>query len=129
MSYHNWNDNDFDWKGLNDCLDILDKYGRGYGRIGGQIKEKFGGVRWYASLGYLSLHGLIYPSYNYSKFPQWLWVADIKYITPFLQFFFSKPFFAYQKFWYNYAYQKCLKKHPHLRDEILSSADHSELIK
>jgi len=125
---HTWGEENFDWQGLNDCCDILHTICTRYGRFGGQTKEKYGTLRFYAHMGHLSLHGLIYPGYVYSQFPDWLWSLDIWYISPFLQFFFEKPFVWWQLKVYNYAYQKCLKKHPHLKEEILCCADYTEFI-
>lgn len=124
---HKWGD-DFDLKGLNDCEDILYNICRKYGRLGGQIKEKYGTLRFYAMFD-LSLHSLVYPGYVYSQFPEWLWTLDIYYISPFLNKLFGKIWFWYQSKIYNYAYHKCLKKYPNLRDEILCCADYPELIK
>ena len=129
MSHHDWSEVDFDWKGLNDCQDIMYKYGWKYGRLGGQIKEKYGTLRYYANFGWFSLHTLIYPGYCYCQFPKWLWHLDHSKPMRFLYKFLERPFFMWQKYWYNKAYQVALKKHPHLRAEILSSADHLELIK
>lgn len=128
MPYHDWSEDAFDWKGLHGAIDILAKWAR-RGLIMGQIKEKYGTARWYAYIGGLSLHTLIYPRYIYSQFPKWLWKLDIKYIKPVLQFFFEKAFRKYQMWAYNKGYQEAMKTYPHLRAEILCSADHLELIK
>lgn len=125
---HDWGDEDFDWKGLNDCVDIIYRISR-YGFFSGQIKEKYGSLRWYAHFGHLSLHTLVYPGHMYSRFPNWLWKLDIHYIGPFLRFFFEKPFVFWQKMVYNHAYQVCLKHHPNLRVAIICAADYPELIK
>lgn len=126
---HNWSDSDFDWKALNGAINIIGPTCRKYGLLGGQIKEKYGTLRFYAMFGYLSLHTLIYPGYVYSQFPKWLWTLDIKYIGPILRFFFERPFVWWQKKVYNYAYQKAVKKYPHIRKEILCAADYPEFIK
>lgn len=125
---HRWGDEDFDWDALNDCCDIVYRWSK-RGFITGQIKEKYGTLRWYAMFGHLSLHSLCYPGYVYSQFPDWLWKLDCNYIAPVLRFFFERLFVWWQLKCYNWAYQACLKKHPHIRTEILSSADHPELIK
>ena len=129
MPYHDWSEKDFDWKGLEECVDIIYTTCVTWGRLGGQAKEKFGQVRFYAQFGYLSLHRLIYPGYHYNQFPQWLWKLDCFYISRVLQFFFERPFVWWQKKVYNFAYQRALAKHPHLRDEILCCADYPEFIK
>lgn len=130
MPHHNWGDEDFDWDGLNDCVHFCWKWSRRF-RMGGQIKEKYGTLRWYASLGHLSLHSLIWPGYVYCQFRgpfKFLWSLDIKYISPILQFLFGRPFYWFHTRAYNWIYQQMMKKHPHLRPEILALADYPELI-
>lgn len=84
---HRWGDEDIDWDALRQCQNILYRWAR-LGRITGQIKEKYGTLRWYAHVG------------------SW-----------------------WQRRCYNWAYQACLNKYPHIRAEILCNADHPELIK
>lgn len=129
MVYHDWSEENVDWNGINDCCNILHYICTRWGRFGGQIKEKYGTVRFYAHMGHISLHSLVYPGYVYSQFPNWLWKLDCNYIGPFLRFFFERLFVKWNIFIYNYAYQKCLKKYPHLRAELLCAANHPELIK
>lgn len=127
---HEWGDKEVDWKGIEDCCYILHTTCARWGRFSGQTKEKYGTVRFYAYLGNISLHSLLYPEYVYSQFKwHWLWKLDIDYISPFLNFCFGKIFYKWQSKVYNHAYQKCLKKYPHLRKEILCCADWSDLIK
>lgn len=124
---HQWGD-DIDWKGIEDCCDIIHDICTNYGRFGCHTKEKYGTVRAYVNF-YLSLHSLIYPGYVYNQFPKWLLKLDLYMITPVLQKVFSRSMFWYQKKIYNYAYQKCLNKYPRLREEILCCADYPEFIK
>lgn len=126
---HDWSEKDFDWKGLNDCLTILYRIARRYGRLGGDIKEKWGQARFYARFGHLSLHTLVYPGYVYNQFPDWLWRLDCAIIGPSLRFLFERLFARWQMKAYNTAYQRCLKKYPHLRAELLCGADWPELIR
>jgi hypothetical protein len=129
MSYYD--DDTTDYAGMNSCQDILYHYSHRYGRFGGQIKEKYGTIRFYAVFNDQSLHGLIFPGYCYKhkNYPNWLWSLDIYYISEFIGKVFGRPLFWWRKQVYNYAYQQCLKKHPNLRRELLSSADYPELIK
>lgn len=126
---HSWGDENVDWNGINDAAEYIGRFCRKWGRIGGQFKEKYGTVRFYATFGYLNLHTLIYPGYVYSQFPSWLWSADLEYIGPFLRFFLGKLFIRWQKYIYNKAYCRAVKQWPHLRGEILCCADYSEFIK
>src|ERR1041385_5172837 len=124
MIYHNWGDENVDWKGIGEVCDYFWTMSRRWGRMGGQIKEKYGTVRFYVHFGNLSLHTLFYPGWVSSQFPKWLWKADIFYIGPFLRFFFERLFVAWQKYVYNRMYQQALKRWPHLRAEILCDADY-----
>lgn len=125
---HHWKDEGVDWRGLSAAAQYLGDYCSRWGRFGGQTKEKYGTVRFYAQLGQLSLHSLFYPSYYCSQFPNWLWSLDLYYITPALNFLFGKLFYKWNVFIYNKAYQNALNKWPHLRSEILVDADYLELI-
>lgn len=129
MSYHDWSERDFDWEGLNGAVNYVSDYCKNWGRLGGQAKEKYGGLRFYCHFGHLSLHTLIYPRYVYNQFPKWLWNLDCKVIGPVLRKVFEKPFVKWQAFIYNRAYQGALKRWPHLAAEILCNADYPELIK
>lgn len=124
---HSWGDENVDWDGIQDAADIIGTICRRYGRFSCHTKEKYGTVRAYVGF-YISLGGFLYPGYVYNQLPKWLFHLDIHYITPFLELF-HKPIFWYQRKVYNYAYQKALKKYPHLREEILCCADYPEYIK
>lgn len=126
---HRWGDNDVDWNGIESAAQYIHSFCTRWARMGGQSKEKYGTVRFYTHFGYMSLHSLIYPNYVYSQFPKWLWVLDINYISPFLQKFIQPKFIKWQMYIYNKAYWNALYKWPHLRAEILSSADFLEHIK
>ena len=71
MSHHDWSDETFDWKGLNEAVDFLDKNLRRFGHIAvRQSKEKFGTARIYCSLGFSQLHDITHPGYVYSRYPK-----------------------------------------------------------
>lgn len=125
---HKWGDEGVDWKGIDDAASYIGDFCRKWGRLGGQSKEKFGTVRFYAHFGWLNLHTLIYPGYVYSQFPKWLWHLDIFYFGPVMRVFFERPFLWWQKQVYTLAYARALKRWPHLKKEILCCADYSELI-
>jgi hypothetical protein len=123
-----WEDEDFDWKGLNDCIYYISYYCRKYARLGGDAKEKYRQVRFYAHFGNLCLHSIVYPGYVYNQFPKWLWNIDCKYIGPALQFCLEKPFVKWQMFIYSRAYTNAVHKWSHLRAEILCGADYLDLL-
>lgn len=126
---HSWGDEDVDWVAISGAANYIGTFSRKWGRIGGQYKEKWGTVRFYASLGWLSLHTLTHPGYVYSQYPDWLWKLDCKYISPLLMFLFGKPFINWQIFVYRKAYANALKRWPHIREEILVDADYKEYLR
>ena len=129
---HNWGEEGFDWNSLNECINLIHDTCVRWGRLGGQAKEKFGEVRFYAQFGNLSLHGLLLPGwYNYGWMPQWLITFDNNVFTPVINKipFLKDVFYWWQKKVYNYAYWKAMRTYPHLRPEILSGADEPEFIK
>ena len=125
---HNWGDKDVDWDGIWEAARYIGTYCRRWGRLGGDYKEKFGTVRFYAHFGWLSLHTLIYPGYVSSQFPKWLWCLDCRVIGPVLRKLFERPFRWWQTKVYARAYWNALYRWPHLRAEILLCADYLELI-
>lgn len=98
-----------------------------WGRLGGQAKEKYNTVRFYAIFGWLSLHTLVYPGYVYIKFPKWLRWLDDNLITQLLNPF-ERLFIKWQEFVYRKAYKRAIDKYPHIRYNIINSADRSDLL-
>jgi hypothetical protein len=131
MAYHDWSEKEFDWVALNDCQLIMYKYARTIGRVGGDIKEKYGSLRFYVHFSEFSMQSLFYPGYCYIQFPRWfhfgLEYKFLKYIYKYTGL--NCLFLKWQLFWYSYAYNKACKTYPHIVDEILCCADHPELIK
>ena len=125
---HDWEDNTVDWKGIWAAADFLQSYCRRWGRIFCHGKEKYGTIRLSVSMGWESLHGLVYPGYGYSQFPQWLWTLDCLYIAPVIRRLFGPLIRRWQVFIYRRAYRLALKQWPHLRKEILTCADGRELL-
>ena len=109
-------------------------WGEKVGRIRGQIKEKFGEVRWYAELrcpdsliDFFSSRSRWYRLYEDTDKPKYL-VLDVlnnmSKISPLL----LHVLFLYSLFFYNVAHWVAFVKNPDCADDILSSADHSEMI-
>lgn len=131
MAHHEWGDEGVDWAGIGNAAEFLGDYCARWGRFRGQTKEKYGSVRFYAHIGHLSLHSLIFPGYVYCQYPNklnWLWKAECRIINPILNKLFGRAYVAWQVFIYKRAYKLAIKKWPHLRDEIMGSADHLELL-
>jgi len=56
---HQWGDENVDWKGIDDCANIIGDICRKYGRFSCHTKEKYGTVRAYVGF-YVSLGQLIF---------------------------------------------------------------------
>jgi hypothetical protein len=127
---HYWEDESFDWRALDDAIDMMASFMRFWGRIGLQSKEKYGTARLYVTFWDGSLHGLMYPGHCFSRFPQWLWSLDIMYISRFIQWTrLSRLVQWYQSKIYALAYARALCQFPHIKTEIVIAADFPELIK
>lgn len=128
MAYHDWSETTFDWSGLSAAENDLTRICRRYGRLGGQSKEKFGQLRFYASFSSLSLHALTHPGWHhYAWYPKWLISIDHKIRDFTWATGLTALFNAWQRFVYKHAYRYILKKYPTLREEIGSGADYPEL--
>jgi hypothetical protein len=119
MPYHEWGDEDFDWKSLDKAISEVDHIMTAYGRIGVHSKEKYGTARWSLYLCTGSLHSLTHPGYVYSRYPKWLWSFDvrnkpIKHIAPIIR--------LWQKKVIQYAFTVVCMRYPHIRDEIIMDA-------
>ena len=127
---HYWGDKNVDWAGIDAAATYIADFCRKYGRIGGQHKEKYGTVRFYSTFCY-SLLSLTHPGYmHYRPYPNWLKNLDINYGKYIIKYTgISWVMSKWQPFIYSTAYNRAIKKWPHLREEILVNADHIELIK
>jgi len=121
-----------DFKHVHTTLRIFWRWSR-IGFIGGQQKEKYGSIRWYAHLGPIKdLHDIFKIGHmGYRWDPLDHPVKD--FINNMSKFFFRlKPVmratFLYEKLIYNIAYRHALYSSPGYETEVLSSCDHSELI-
>jgi hypothetical protein len=125
---HRWGDEGVDWKGISDAANYIGKFLRRWGRVSvTQTKEKYGTARVYCAFGWYQIHSITHPGYVYSRYPRWLWRLDCyygNYLTRPLNYL-AVPF---QKWLYRIAYQRALRKWPHLAGEILMGADFIELL-
>lgn len=124
---HSWGEENVDWTGIHASAELIGIGCRKWGRISVyDYKEKFGTVRVYVSFGIYDLHTLLYPGYHFMQFPKWL------YNFNHYSFYFFRPFnpliTMYQISVYRYFYYKAVKLYPHLKEEILLSADHTEYL-
>lgn len=127
---HLWGDEEFDWEQLDESIKMVDSFMYFWGRIGVQSKEKFGCARIYVTFWDGSLHGILYPGYYHSKFPQWLWKLDIHYISRITKWLrLTKLINWYQFKIYGIAYSRAIKAFPKVKIELVIDADAEGLIK
>lgn len=127
---HVWGDEDFDWKALDESIEMVGSFMRFWGRIGVNSKEKFGCARIYVTFWDGSLHGLLYPGWCSSQFPKWLWKFDLFCIGPFMRWTkIAHLVQRYQEKVYGMAYSRGIKRYPQVKVELVIDADHEALIK
>jgi len=128
---HIWGDKDFDWQALDNAIHLIWWWSTKVGRFGGQIKEKWGCLRFYVFFSDGTLHSLCKPGYYYSQWPKWFyWGIDWPIIRRVIKYSgLLWLIHRWQHFIYNFAYQRAVKRFPHIREEILIDADLLELIK
>jgi len=128
MPTHYWDD--VDWKGITAAGRFIGDNLRRYGRVSVfQVKEKWGELRVYCSLGVTSLLQITHPGYmHYRPYPTWLKKLDIYVISRLLSPL-NIAVMPYHKWLYRYLYKRAIKKWPHLKLEILNGADWPELLR
>lgn len=127
---HYWGDENVDWEGIEECNSILYTVCTKWGRIGGQIKEKWGNLRFYAQFSDGTLFSLLYPGYHwipkrYSWFYFHIDLPVIQRITKYTGLLWLIR--QYQNAMYELGYRICEYNYPHLFDEIHHSMDHPKL--
>jgi hypothetical protein len=140
---HYWGDGDFDWEKFGQVVSFFCAQSNKY-RIGGQIKEKYGTLRWYAHFNGYALHDLFWPGhvyfYRYQQPSFWHW--SVRWAQPVLGRmlkivdmrirkweWFQKKCVKFQVTKYVETYEKALRKWPEFKEEIMMAADHQELLK
>ena len=134
----NWNDPDWDakTKHTRDALDSFRFWGETVGRIGGDMKEKWGSPRWSADIiGFKDLHSIVKPGWY---FYQWspersktAFILDIlnNWSTFILRLWLvSYTTFLWQKLFYNIAYAIPMIKNYKMAYSIYIEADWPELL-
>lgn len=126
MPFHDWSDEDFDWKALNSAIYQGTWLMSKLGRIGVHSKEKYGLARWDLSLFNGHLHDLTHPGYVYSQYPKWLWSFDIEYRPLRFLTWLIRP---YQALVVKLTFLYLWYKFPHIRPEVFSDAPRELLFK
>lgn len=125
---HLWGEEGFDWKGLDDAINIIDKELRFWRIDVRQSKEKYGTARIYCSLGWTCLLNITHPGYfHYGPYPKWLRNLDIFYLSNIVHRF-NWLVVPIHKWAYKRAYKKAVDKYPELINEICCMADYVELL-
>jgi hypothetical protein len=140
---HEWGDEDFNWQEFNKVLEFFWERSQKY-RIGGQIKEKYGTLRWYAVFSLRGLHDIFWPGhvYFYRYRQPTSWNKYIRWAQPVLQYplmwidrllkncnWLQRVIREYQVKKYIETYEIAIKKWPEFTKEIMMMADHQELLK
>ena len=127
-NYHDWSEEDFDWKALNDAADYIEKNCRRWARFGVWTKEKYGTLRISTTCAYLDEYGFIshlfYPGYVRYMFPLWF----RRYVDrPFGKVLTFTGILGliqrYQTWVLKHFWRKAAKKWPHVAEEILDEYD------
>lgn len=127
---HDWSEESFDWRGLNDAIHYLCDTLHDWGRFSVSAKEKWGQAR--VSVYFWDGNPFSWVFYR-SKNPliKWLyWNVGYKICVPIAEK--TKIVWLvhqYQKYIYRYAYRQVLKRYSHLAGEILGGCDQIELLK
>lgn len=128
---HTWGDGWEHWDDLWEAERMCEKLARRYRLPARQIKEKFGTLRCYCSLGYYSLHSLTHPCHMYCRYPRWLWVLNCDWLTAskwYWRWFVTIPSVWLHRILYKRMYRKLVEKYPHIEAEITCAADFPELL-
>lgn len=140
MPYHDWSDDSFDWKSLNEAASLIHGTCKLF-RIGCHIKEKYGTLRASFYLFDGSFHSVLYPGYVYYQYNNW---RVCKFIHKYTNVDIAKKMLhldislaSYKNKWYNKlvvspvqwfqynvgyktAIKLAIRKYPHIKEEILS---------
>lgn len=127
---HSYGDEGVDWDGICNAANYIGQNLIRWGRVSVfTYKEKFGTVRVYCGgLGWYQFHSITHPGHAFNRYPKWLSKLDDKIGTKIVPFLFNWIVIPYHKWLYKKLYQDMVKKHPHLREEILCVADYRELL-
>lgn len=110
-----------------ELIEFVRTFARRWGRLGGDVKEKWDTLRFYVTWHYM-FYDLVFPGYPRIKFPTWLFWLDL--------YVYGKPIFdpirsiiqRWQMYIYGKTYEKAVKRFPMMRREILSTVDNPELL-
>ncbi len=124
---HQWGDEDFDWKGLDEAIYFIADWLSTWVRMPiRDYKEKYGTARIYCGFGWHGIYQIWRPRHCW--YPRWwpmtfdFWLAN----TSVWRRLNKLVILLHQKA-YAWRYKKAVQKWPHLYKEIVSMADYEEL--
>ena len=136
---HYWGDEDFDWNALNHCVHLYDHVLKKYGRMCVHTKEKYGSMRLqFVGMGWGGIYGFIKPGHLFFRWTSFkinktVTIEGEKH-TYQQDFLMSLNEFTetiakytgirwlihkYQMFLFNMLTLYCVRKYPHIKDEIM----------
>lgn len=125
---HSWGDEGVDWEGINDAARFIARTISLFGRVSVfDYKEKFGTARVYCSFGWSGLYSIWRPTHCW--YPKWwptkldFWIGQTRPFLKLVDFILPLQYKLYA-----YAYKIAVHRWPHLYNEIVSMADHGELL-
>lgn len=127
---HSWGGDFKYFDDVDKAADYIGRFCRRWGRIGvTTTKEKFGTVRVYCSLGWgwNPIYGALKPGYVWYSWPTWFMGFEF-WLTKWFGWTYRDIVCWWHKKVYRQAYQRALKKWPHIRNEILASPDFRDLL-
>ena len=133
---HYWGDDWEYWDDLNRAIDEFAELSRKHPWPVRDIKEKYGTMRCYCSLGWDSLHTIIHPRRIFCRWPKWIWRLNLKLTSAYAVFplgwLWRKTVLPYS-FWlckkrYRRAYKTVVNKYPHIAKELVCAVDYRELL-
>ena len=126
--YHEWGEEDFDWKALDEAAKYLEDKCRKWGRVGIWTKEKYGTLRVSTTsafaLEYDFLHSMVYPGYARIVWPKWFRCYVDWPIGKALRFLgVIRLVNKYQTWILKHFWLKAANKWPHIKEEIMDEYD------
>lgn len=139
MASHYWGDEDFDWNALNHCVHLYDHVLKKYGRMCVYTKEKYGTMRLeYLGMGWDGIYGFLNPGHlifrwKSVRISRTRIIGDMAFESKVdLLYVFNEVtanlarytgiswlIQKYQMFLFNMLTLYCVKKYPHIKDEIM----------
>lgn len=128
---HDWSDEDFDWRALEEACTYLETNCKRWARLGIWTKEKWGTMRVSTTCAFFTrdcpIHQFFKPGHVYYRWPRWFRRNIDRPVGKFLERIKVLPMLRWYQFKVlTFFWKRAAKKWPHIRKEIL--ADYETLI-